>query len=75
MRTQGVTPEFINGLASLGYTDLSAKQIICLSARGITPDYIKSVPGGKHSLRQIVLMKDPQGTARGDCGPDAFPND
>lgn len=75
MRTQGVTAEFINGLASLGYTDLSAKQIICLSVRGITPDYIKSVPGGKHSLRQLVMMKDAKNSARGDCGPDAFPND
>ena len=75
MRTQGVTAEFINGLASLGYTDLSAKQVICLSVRGITPEYIQSVPGGKHSLRKLVVMKDPRGTSKGDCGPEAFPND
>ena len=75
MRTQGVTPEYINGLASLGYTDLSAKQITCLSARRITLDFIQSVPGGKPSLRKLIMMKDPQGTSAGDCGPDAFPND
>ena len=75
MRTQGVTAKYINGLASLGYTDLSAKQIICLSARGITLDFIQSVPGGKPSLRKVIMMKDPQGTSAGDCGPEALPND
>jgi hypothetical protein len=75
MRTQGVTAEYINGLASLGYTDLSAKQTTCLSARRITLDFIQSVPGSKPSLRKLIMMKDPQGTSAGDCGPDAFPND
>jgi hypothetical protein len=74
MRTQGVTADYINGLASLGYTNLSGKQIVCLKARGITLDFIQSVPG-KPSLRKLVMMKDPQGTSAGDCGPETFPND
>jgi hypothetical protein len=69
-----VTADYINGLASLGYTNLSGKQIVCLKARGITLDFIQSVPG-KPSLRKLVMMKDPQGTSAGDCGPETFPND
>ena len=77
MSTQGVTPEYIKGLASLGYTGLSAKQVICLRVRGITPEYIQSLPSQptRPSLRQLIMMKHPQGSSAGDCGPEAFPND
>jgi hypothetical protein len=78
MRTQGITPAYLEGLSSLGYRGLTAGRVICLQVRGVSLEYIKSVQGDKAappSLRQLIMMRDPQGTAVGDCGPEAFPDE
>jgi hypothetical protein len=62
----GVTPEFINELRALGYSDIPAKKLIEMKIFGVTPDYIrklqsqgyKDVPVDKMiTLRQSGLIR------------------
>jgi hypothetical protein len=78
IRTQGINADYVKGLASLGYSGLSAHQLICLRVRGVSIDYIRRTQaetGGRPSLRKLIQLRDPYGTAVGDCGPEAFPDE
>ena len=41
----GVTPEFINELAALGYKNIPASKLIEMKIFGVTPDYIRKLEG------------------------------
>ena len=43
MAIHGVSPEFIDGMAGLGYRRFSAKELVSLRIHGVTPDYVQSL--------------------------------
>jgi bla regulator protein blaR1 len=60
MSSQGVTPEWLRGMAALGYTNLSGGEIAALASQGITPDYVRGLARAGYprlSAGQLVAMK------------------
>jgi len=60
MRGVGVTPEYIELIRKLGYSDLTVKQAIDLRAQGIGEEYIKLARGwmnGHVSIEKLVQLK------------------
>jgi hypothetical protein len=56
----GVTAEFIDGLAALGYRDFTAQDLVSLRIHGVTPDYVGSLQraGMTHlSADQLVRLR------------------
>ena len=60
MRAVGVTPEYIESIRKLGYSDLTVKQAVALRAQGIGEEYIKQARGwvnGNPSIEKLVELK------------------
>ncbi|HKQ77452.1 MAG TPA: M56 family metallopeptidase [Blastocatellia bacterium] len=60
MRGVGVTPEYIELIRKLGYSDLTVKQAINLRAHGVDEEYIKQARGwmnGNVSIEKLVQLK------------------
>jgi beta-lactamase regulating signal transducer with metallopeptidase domain len=59
LRTHGVTPEFLRGIAALGYTRASVSDLVALRIHGVTPDYISRMTtlAGRQSLDTLVSLR------------------
>jgi len=58
MRDHGVMPDLIRDLRTLGYTDLSAGDIVRLRDHGVTGDFIRDVNrGGRRSAEELVRLR------------------
>jgi len=60
MRAVGVTPEYIESIRKLGYSDLTVKQAVELRSLGIGEEFIKQARGwtnGNPSIEELVELK------------------
>ncbi len=60
MRGVGVTPEYIDMIRKLGYSDLTVRQAIDLKAQGVGEEFIKEARGwmnGNVSIEKLVQLK------------------
>jgi beta-lactamase regulating signal transducer with metallopeptidase domain len=49
LASAGVTPEFVDGMAALGYPDLSWDQMTELRSQGVSPDYVRGMAEAGHA--------------------------
>ncbi len=58
LRTHGVSANFVGELRQLGYSGLSAEEIVRLRIHGVTPDFIRRTnAGGQRSVDELVRMR------------------
>lgn len=60
MKTAGVTPEYIESIRKLGYSELTAKQATELRALGVDEEFVKQARGwtnGNLSIEDLVELK------------------
>jgi hypothetical protein len=60
MKAVGVTPEYIESIRKLGYSELTAKQAIELRSLGIDEEFVKQARGwtkGNPSIEELVELK------------------
>jgi beta-lactamase regulating signal transducer with metallopeptidase domain len=60
MKAVGVTPEYIESIRKLGYSDLTAKQAVELRSLGINEEFVKQARGwtnGSPSIEELVELK------------------
>jgi beta-lactamase regulating signal transducer with metallopeptidase domain len=53
MARQGITPEYIDAMATAGYAELSPEQLIALRSQGVGPDYVKEL--ADQGLRELTV--------------------
>jgi len=52
MKAVGVTPEYIESIRKLGYSELTVKQAIEMRSMGIGEEFVKQARGGRTAIRQ-----------------------
>jgi bla regulator protein blaR1 len=60
MKAVGVTPEYIESIRKLGYSDLTAKQAVELRSLGINEEFVKQARGwtnGNPTIEELVELK------------------
>ncbi|MBO0726446.1 MAG: M56 family metallopeptidase [Blastocatellia bacterium] len=60
MKAVGVTPEYIESIRKLGYSELTAKQAIELRSLGVNEEFVKQARGwtnGNPSIKELVELK------------------
>jgi hypothetical protein len=65
LRTQGVTPRFLDDLKAAGYDALSADEIVSLHTHGVSPDFVRTAHdlGYRFSVQELSNLRN--------CGVDA----
>jgi hypothetical protein len=56
----GVTPSFIGGIRTVGYSNLSPKELVSLRVFDITPEFIRKARSrlGDLTVKQLVSLKN-----------------
>ncbi len=59
LKRHGVTPEFLSGLAALGYKTATVEELLSARTHGVDPEYISEMTAllGKLSLDQLVSLR------------------
>jgi beta-lactamase regulating signal transducer with metallopeptidase domain len=60
MKAVGVTPEYIESIRKLGYSELTAKQAVELRSLGVNEEFVKQARGwtnGNPSIEELVELK------------------
>lgn len=78
LAANGVTADFVRQIESFGYKGLTAENFACLRTHGVTTDFIRETRArgqGNVSIREIVRLRHPNGTIKGDCSLESFPDE
>ena len=58
MRSQGITPDYVRGLADLGYKGIELPLLIGLRSQGVTPEYVRGLKAaGYEGLPAPLLIE------------------